>query len=59
MAANNLGTVLNEIGDLDGARDLFEQALSGYEKSLGPDHPDTYVKIVLSGVILTDLIRFD
>ena len=41
MAANNLGTVLNEIGDLDGARALFEQALSGYEKSLGPDHPDT------------------
>ena len=36
---NNLGMVLQALGDLDGARKAFERALAIIEKVLGPDHP--------------------
>jgi len=38
---NNLGLVLQDSGDLKGARANFEQALQILEMSLGKDHPKT------------------
>jgi len=38
---NNLGAVLRDLGDLDGAKAQFEQALAIYEAALGPDHSRT------------------
>ena len=38
---NNLALLLWELGDLAGARPLFERALAIREKALGPEHPDT------------------
>jgi tetratricopeptide (TPR) repeat protein len=38
---NGLASVLHAQGDLDGARPLFERALTIFEARLGPDHPDT------------------
>jgi hypothetical protein len=31
--------VLKDLGDLDGAREALERALTIFEKVLGPDHP--------------------
>ena len=36
---NNLGSVLQDLGDLAGARAQFERALTVGEAALGPDHP--------------------
>ena len=36
---NNLGLVLQDLGDLAGARAQFERALTVGEATLGPDHP--------------------
>jgi hypothetical protein len=36
---NNLASVLQDLGDLPGAREQFERALTITEAALGPDHP--------------------
>jgi tetratricopeptide (TPR) repeat protein len=36
---NNLGDLLQAMGDLAGARPYYERALAIHEKALGPDHP--------------------
>jgi hypothetical protein len=36
---NNLGGVLRDLGDLDGARTQLERAVQIGEAALGPDHP--------------------
>ena len=38
---NNLAFLLQDQGDLAGARPLLERALAIYEKGLGPEHPST------------------
>ena len=38
---NNLAKTRRALGDLQGARDLHEQALAGYRRVLGDDHPNT------------------
>ena len=38
---NNLASLLQDQGDLAGARPLFERTLAISERALGPDHPDT------------------
>jgi tetratricopeptide (TPR) repeat protein len=37
---NNLGLVLKDLGDLEGAKRCFERALKIFEKRLGKDHPN-------------------
>jgi hypothetical protein len=36
---SNLGSVLQALGDLEGARVQFERALASGEAALGPDQP--------------------
>ena len=38
---NNLGGLLQDLGDLAGARPCYERALAIREKVLGPEHPHT------------------
>jgi len=38
---HNLATTRRALGDLQGAQDLYEQALAGRRRVLGDDHPDT------------------
>jgi len=38
---NNLGYLLQDLGDIAGARPYYEQALAILEKSLGAGHPTT------------------
>ena len=38
---DNLGILLQTLGDPAGARPLHERALAIREKALGPEHPDT------------------
>jgi len=38
---NNLGGVLQALGDMETAKKMFEQALRIFTKYLGEDHPDT------------------
>jgi tetratricopeptide (TPR) repeat protein len=40
---NNLGYVLQDLGDHAGAKAAFERALRIFEHFLGPDHPSTRV----------------
>jgi tetratricopeptide (TPR) repeat protein len=39
--ANNLGGVLNDLGELQEARKLYERALKIRREKLGEDHPAT------------------
>ena len=38
---NNLGEVLHDMGDLQGAKEYSEPALEILQNRLGKDHPDT------------------
>lgn len=38
---NNLALTRRDLGELDGARQLFRQALNGFRRVLGPKHPAT------------------
>jgi hypothetical protein len=38
---NNLASLLQDQGELDAARPLYERSLAIYERVLAPDHPDT------------------
>jgi tetratricopeptide (TPR) repeat protein len=49
---NNLGFILQDQGDLAGARPYFERALAIREKVLGSDHPDTAVSLDNLGGLL-------
>jgi tetratricopeptide repeat protein len=40
----NLGSVLQALGDLEGARVQMERALESGEAALGPDHPHVAVQ---------------
>ena len=41
MFVNNLGFVLQDLGDLQGAKKNYERALAIFTKFLGKDHPNT------------------
>jgi hypothetical protein len=52
---SNLGTVLADLGDLDGARTQHERALEISQTTLGPDHPDTVADRATLKMSSTDL----
>jgi tetratricopeptide (TPR) repeat protein len=41
--ANNLGSVLQDLGELQEARKLYERALKILRERLGEDHPNTRI----------------
>jgi hypothetical protein len=43
LSLNNLGSLLQDQGDLAGAGRYLEQALAIVEQALGPEHPNTCV----------------
>jgi len=51
-AANDLGRLLKENGDIDSAEAYYREALDGRRRTLGNDHPDTLATIGnLAGVL--------
>jgi Flp pilus assembly protein TadD len=42
---NNLAETRHDLGDLDGACELHEQALAGCRRVLGDDHPNTLISM--------------
>ena len=52
---NNLATVLQDLGDYEGAKSLLEKALSSAEKNFGPEHPTTAVRYSNLALVLKDL----
>jgi tetratricopeptide (TPR) repeat protein len=52
---NNLGYLLQNLGDPDGARAHYERALRIDEAALGPDHPDVAIDLSNLGGVLRDL----
>jgi hypothetical protein len=48
---NNLAETRRALGDLDGARRLFEQAFAGRRRVLGEDHPDTLASMSQLGEV--------
>jgi tetratricopeptide (TPR) repeat protein len=51
---NNLGYLLQEQGDLEGARTIHERALAISESALGVDHPDVAACLNNLGTLLRD-----
>ncbi len=47
--------MLQDLGDLAGARAAYERALAIDEKSFGPDHPDVATVVNNLGSVLQDL----
>jgi tetratricopeptide (TPR) repeat protein len=41
QSLNNLGALLDSMGDYEAARPYYERALAIFEARLGPDHPHT------------------
>ncbi|HNX09478.1 MAG TPA: tetratricopeptide repeat protein, partial [Methanothrix sp.] len=52
---NNLGSVLQDLGDLQEARKCFERALEIDEKFYGKDHPEVATDVSNLGGVLRDL----
>ena len=52
---NNLGTLLQAMGDPAGARPYLERALAIWERVLGPDHPDTASSLNNLGSLLREM----
>jgi hypothetical protein len=52
---NNLAETRPILGDIDGARELFEQALAGRQRVLGDDHPDTLASMNNLAAVRRDL----
>ena len=46
--------MLQDLGDLAGARAAFERALAIDEKTFGPDHPDVATDVNNLGMVLQD-----
>ena len=51
-SVNNLGILLKDKGDYEGAEKLYRRALEGREKQLGPDHPSTLTSVSNLGSLL-------
>ena len=52
---NNLATVLKDLGDYKGAKELLEKAKISDEKNFGPEHPTTAVRYSNLALVLQDL----
>ena len=52
---NNLGRVLQDLGDLAGAQAAFQRALAIWEQHLGPEHPNLATTVNNLGLVLRDL----
>ena len=52
---NNLGIVLQALGDLPGAKAAYERALKIDEKAFGPDHPNVATDVNNLGRVLQAL----
>jgi tetratricopeptide (TPR) repeat protein len=52
MSVFNLGIILKNNGDYEGAEKLVCRALEGHERELGPDHPDTLKSVNSLGLLL-------
>ncbi len=55
---NNLGSVLQDLGDLVGARAAFERALTIDETAFDPNHPNIATDVNNLGTVLLDLGDF-
>jgi tetratricopeptide (TPR) repeat protein len=53
MSIYNLGIVLSDKGDYDGAEVIYRRALERYEKALGAEHSDTLASVCNLGHILS------
>jgi hypothetical protein len=54
-AANNLGSVLYSIGDLEGVRDCFRRTLTNVEASLPSEHSHVRLARQNLGAVLLEL----
>ena len=54
-AMNSLGILLNDLGERTEARALYERALRGHEKALGPEHTQTLSVVNNLGDLLKNL----
>jgi Flp pilus assembly protein TadD len=52
---SNLGSVLQDLGDVAGARNELERAVALFEAALDLDHPEVATARTKLGVVLRDL----
>ena len=53
--ANNLGSVLQDLGEMEKAKSCFERALKIDEKAFGLEHPSVARDVNNLGLVLLDL----
>ena len=51
---NNLGVLYSDQGKLKEAEEIYQRALAGYEKALGPDHTSTLDSVHCLGILYRD-----
>ncbi len=59
LTLNNVGAVLMQQGDLDGALDYYRQALAVWERALGPRHPNVATPLNNIGLALRQQRELD
>lgn len=55
IRVNNLGSVLQDLGDYDGAKAAYERALKIWEQVYGSEHPQVAKGVNNLGMVLKDL----
>ena len=55
IRANNLGSVLQDLREMEKARECFERALKIDEKAFGLEHPSVAIDVNNLGGVLQDL----
>jgi len=58
-ALHNLGDMFSKVGRLDEAKTMYQRALQGYEKALGPNHTSTLNTVNDLGLLYADLGRLE
>jgi tetratricopeptide (TPR) repeat protein len=54
-----MGQLLQEMGKLEEARPLYEEALQGLRETLGDRHPETLISINNMGLLLKDMGKLE
>jgi tetratricopeptide (TPR) repeat protein len=58
-ALHNIGYMYSDVGRLAEAEKMYQRALQGFEKALGPEHTSTFDRVNNLGNLYTDLGRLN
>ncbi|KAJ5110529.1 FAD-binding monooxygenase [Penicillium argentinense] len=59
VKVNKLCLLYYDQGKLEKAEEMYQRALAGYEKTLGPDHPSTLASVSNLGLVLDSQGKYE